>query len=728
MGKNEFLKKNLISIMGWTIVAGALLLGTCLSPKLIAAEAGQATTMRGNAELATLEVSVKDKKGQPVKDLKKENFELFVNGKRQEIVTFDAVSETSAAQPVPTIVKAIDEGTQRGKVVMILFDDHSITLPKIKVTRDAAATFVKRHMRPQDQFAVAVYSRDFSILQPFTHDSSKVLAAIAKPAASFGQSELGVGFAGQEGQLLAKNIVLKLTALAADLGAIKGRKSVLFFTEDFAVMAESEMNSLVDTARRSKVSFYTLIATNASASASNRLKPSMKSSLTAKTLPPGGKTPAQSPSFSFQRLAQAVLPNVNFLNTGTATLLLAAMPQAPPPTPAHPTGPEGSGSGIADHSARDDFDRIPQANASGQLMQAVAKETYGDVVRESNDLTKGLEGFNVELSNYYVLGYLPANLKPEDKLLKVEVKSNVKDTKLFYARGTFLSRESGNLEMTANEKKLSSLLTAEASADGLRLEMQPVVFYDSPQLARITLFGRVKSEAAAFGAGKLEFMGAAFDGNGNMVGRFNGSKPVVDNSTGANAARPEDVFYQNQLLLKPGKYQVKMAVVNEAGKSSSQSMLLEVPALTENSLGASSLVVSYRVTPLPDLVKNVQLQLLNETNPMAFKGYEITPSVDNRVDRKSPLAVFYKVYNLKPAGLERVLIAKPKLIDEKGQAHDLPPVKLTRVVQPSGPGQVTLGFNFPVRDLEAGKYRLLIETVDSASNQSATCQTNVELR
>jgi len=73
-------------------------------------------------------------------------------------------------------------------------------------------------------------------------------------------------------------------------------------------------------------------------------------------------------------------------------------------------------------------------------------------------------------------------------------------------------------------------------------------------------------------------------------------------------------------------------------------------------------------------------------------------------------------------------MAKPRLIDEKGQTHDLPTIKLTRVVQPSGPGQVTLGFNFPIRDLEPGKYRLVIETVDSVNNQSATCQTNVELQ
>jgi hypothetical protein len=142
----------------------------------------------------------------------------------------------------------------------------------------------------------------------------------------------------------------------------------------------------------------------------------------------------------------------------------------------------------------------------------------------------------------------------------------------------------------------------------------------------------------------------------------------------------------------------------------------------------SSLVVSRRVSPLPELIKDLQLQLLNESNPFAYKGYEISPSIDNQVDRQTPLAVFYKIYNWKKTDPTHVLVAKPRLMDEKGQQHELTPVRLTRVVQPSGARQVTIGYNFSVKDLPPGPYILAVETQDPATNQSAICQTEVLLK
>ncbi len=686
----------------------------------VSAQTSRAGAMQLNAELATVEVSAKDKKGQPVSGLKRENFGLYINGKRQEIVTFDAVTE-SGAGPASNDPNSSANPAARGKVVMILFDDHTISLPQLKVTRDAAEKYVQRHMHPQDLVGVAIYGRDLQIVQPFTHDANKVVEAIRKPSATFGQSQMDVGFFGKEGQLLAKNFLRSLTALSNDFGSIKGRKAVLFFTEDFSSIAEAEVTGLIDTARRCKVSFYTLIAKNASAS--GHLNKSKRATQEARGKITEEKKPASRPSFLSQ-LAQILQPGTSLMNPSLLAWMTPALPQATRPTGATPTGPTGSN--IGDSMGRD-VDRIVQGTVGSDIMASLAPATYGDVVRESSDLTKGLDSFDVELSNYYVLGYLPTNIKPEDKLLKVEVKTSVKDIKLLYAKGTFISQQNQNSELSANEKTLFNLLVSNNSSSGIPLEIRPVVFYDSPQLARVTFFGRVNAGAAGVGADKLEFMGGAFDSTGSLTGRFSGSiSPLAPSA--ANAQRPAEIIFQSQFLLKPGKYQVKMAVVNAAGKTGSQAAPLEVPALAENSLGTSSLVVSSRLTPLPDLVKNVQVQLLNESNPMAFKGYEIAPSMDNRIDRKLPLAVFYKVYNLKSAGPDWALMAKPSLIDEKGQTHTLPAIKLTRVVQPSGPGQVTLGYNFPVRDLEPGKYRLLIETVDSTSDQSATCQTEVTLQ
>jgi VWFA-related protein len=679
---------------------------------------------------ATVEVSVKNKKGDSVPGLKKEDFEIYINGKRQEIISFEEIlpdssrSSASGNGGIPT------ESRRQGKVVMILFDDHAISLSQLKVTRDAAEIYVKKHMHSQDLVAVAFYGRDLQVVQPFTHDTSKVLEAIRKPSATFGQSQLGAGFSGIEGQQLAKNVVRSLTNLVNNLGSIQGKKSILFFTEDFGVVQDQESIHLLELSRRNKVSFYTLIATNASATA-RKLKPEKSSGLARANT---GKKPSQttqlakagkesSPVSILAQAAQRFLPGITLLDLSVVALLMPQASQGGPPSNL-PSGPTGSQ--INDSSVRDSVDHMENKNTGQEYMQALAKETYGDVVRESNDLTKGLNSIDVELSNYYVLAYLPANVKMDDKLAKVEIKTSVKDVKLFYARGAFLANSSSIPEMGANEKVLTGALNSQAPATGLPLEMKPVIFYDSPQSARVQIIARLKAALQQNSAGKRwDFMGAAFDVSGKVAARFSGSKTTAELAIDSTAG--SDLFYRNQLLLKPGKYQIKLAVADETGKASSQSQSLEIPALPEKALGVSSLIISHRIYPLPDLIRNVQPQLLNETNPMAFKGYEIIPSMGNRVNRQTPLSVFYKIYNLAPGGPDRILSANPSLTDEQGQTHALTPLRLTRVVQPVGPGQLAVGFNFPVKDLAPGKYRLTIETMDPSTQQSTVCHTDVYL-
>ncbi|MBP1622057.1 MAG: hypothetical protein H6Q07_77, partial [Acidobacteria bacterium] len=150
-----------------------------------AAQTDGSFKIRVEVELVTAEVIVLDKKGKPVHNLKQEDFRLYEDGKLQEIASFDEVTE----DPAPTEGRAnIDRDIPRGKTVLILFDDSTITAAHSKTTRDSAETFVKEHMRPSDIFAVAAYDQSLRILQGFTDDPEKILAAIrVLPMASSGR-------------------------------------------------------------------------------------------------------------------------------------------------------------------------------------------------------------------------------------------------------------------------------------------------------------------------------------------------------------------------------------------------------------------------------------------------------------------------------------------------------------------------------------------------------------
>src|SRR2546429_7724984 len=85
------MKKTLISSL---LMSGLLLPGAAVSQKF---------TLRTETELILVNVSVRDKNGNFVRDLKKEDFTLSEDGKQQEIVSLDVENTDSVihAEPVP---------------------------------------------------------------------------------------------------------------------------------------------------------------------------------------------------------------------------------------------------------------------------------------------------------------------------------------------------------------------------------------------------------------------------------------------------------------------------------------------------------------------------------------------------------------------------------------------------------------------------------------------------
>ncbi len=153
----------------WVLCLFGLLFPASLS---WAAQAGGSVKLRVDVELVTTDVTVVDRKGNPVRNLKKEDFRLYEDGKEQEISNFDEVAENA-------------DGTAQAKTVLILFDDGGLLPHEIKSARDSAVKFVKEHMGAQDQFAVASFGMSaLRVIQNFTGDREKVLLAASQPVVS----------------------------------------------------------------------------------------------------------------------------------------------------------------------------------------------------------------------------------------------------------------------------------------------------------------------------------------------------------------------------------------------------------------------------------------------------------------------------------------------------------------------------------------------------------------
>src|SRR5690349_18745980 len=129
------------------------------------------TAIRVTTELVLANVVVRDKSGNLVRGLKKEDFTLFEDGKKQDISTFDFenVDElTTAGAAEATVTGVAEEGpagvlkkssapvmNARDRRVIVLFFDFSAMDPdQIDRCVDAAKKYINAQMQPADLVAL----------------------------------------------------------------------------------------------------------------------------------------------------------------------------------------------------------------------------------------------------------------------------------------------------------------------------------------------------------------------------------------------------------------------------------------------------------------------------------------------------------------------------------------------------------------------------------------------
>lgn len=184
------------------------------------ARSGGAVHFRVHVNLTTVQVMASDKKGEPVRNLAKDDFQLYEDGERREIVSLDEVDARAANSALG--VNLTDESAlSRGKTVLIVFDDTAIRSEYLQTAREAAADFVRRNMRSQDVFAVAAFGMAMQILQNFTGEKEAVLKAVESPA--------GANAGG--GPIYFENLLREFARIIPSLGRIRGQKTVLIYAQ-----------------------------------------------------------------------------------------------------------------------------------------------------------------------------------------------------------------------------------------------------------------------------------------------------------------------------------------------------------------------------------------------------------------------------------------------------------------------------------------------------------------
>jgi hypothetical protein len=154
---------------------------------------------------------------------------------------------------------------------------------------------------------------------------------------------------------------------------------------------------------------------------------------------------------------------------------------------------------------------------------------------------------------------------------------------------------------------------------------------------------------------------------------------------------------------------------------------LEIPVFPERGFAVSSLITAEQVSRLPDLIQNLQTQLLDQTDLLAYSGIQVQPGIENKFPTNTAIPVLFRIYNLPGRFEEWDPVANAALMGEKGEKFALSPIRLKELLTPAAPAEAVVALRLPFQNVPPGKYRLVIETADPISSQTAVLQTDLEL-
>ena len=116
--------------------------------------------IRVETDLATFEVTVTDRSGKPVRNLKSDEFKVYENGVERNIDFFQPLSKQDRDRPL--------------SVVFALDVSGSMTEPEIDRLRSAMQGFIARLADYDSYFAVISFAMDVRTLQSFTNKREKL--------------------------------------------------------------------------------------------------------------------------------------------------------------------------------------------------------------------------------------------------------------------------------------------------------------------------------------------------------------------------------------------------------------------------------------------------------------------------------------------------------------------------------------------------------------------------
>ena len=681
-----------------------------------------------STDLIQTGVAVFDRKGEFVNNLKREDFELSVDGKPVSLSFFEQnIIEQGGDDKAKTERSSIKSGTAndapvkpsgRGRNVLFVVDDLHLSFDSHYRARKLILKFIEQEMLPEDTVAIVSSTGKIGFLQQFTDDKRVLRAAVERLVFNRDRS--------------AKDHspppMSEYEALLID--QFDRQVTDIFAAQEFG----GDMESKREVVRARARTILTQVAIINRGTYST-----LEQAIHSSAQLPGRKVvffisdgfllnPSNTDSsYRMRRITDAAARTNAVIYSFDAKGLEAGFPE----------GTTGSTT-------------VGYRVQSGERLEAqdglssLADETGGRFVHNMNDLQSGLTKSIEEASQYYLLAWQPVseNGRPE-KLHKIEVRIKNHPELKVRVHGGYLDKilkaDSDETSKAKNKKdknpqaalpipeqQLSAGAGALIPARALPVSLT-INYLDMPNEGMlVAVASQIKSAAVEFApeAGdkakaSVDLLGVVYDSNGKREGVFREILTVDASLSALSKPERQDIYHNYQTKLKPGLYQVRVAARDaKSGSVGSAVQWIEIPDLSKRQLALSSLILSERT---------------NDPGAKQEKSAAdigaLPVLVDRRFARTSELRYIMFIYN---AAQGKTGTAQPDVTIQTQilRGNDVVVTSPASPISTKGqdPARLPYAAEISLDTLPAGRYELLVMVQDRIAKSNSAQRVSFEVK
>jgi VWFA-related protein len=554
--------------------------------------------------LVEVDVMVTDKGDHPRTDLGPADFEILEDGRPQPITHFARGFNAGPAGRAPStagpgVAAFPDEGTPRGRHLVLAIDDYHLEAPDLATVKKAILGYIDAQIQPGDEAAVVAASGSLGPLQQFTTDRDVLRRAVARLRVqnrSFRAAVESPRITDYQAELIESGDTEALDLAVQEFLGSEPRSRQ---NDNAQMRAEARIRTMAR-----QIVAQTANTTSQTLASLERLVRGLTPLRGRKVVAlfSGGffmGSDRQSSRRDLEVIADAALRAGVVLYTVDARGLVA--------TPAIGDASIGGSYNITTNPGERERIELRAMEAGRDGMNALAADTGGLALFNRNDLDGALKQVLDDSASYYRLGYEPQASPRDGRFRKLEVRLpghsglRVRSASGYLAQATAAAAASGQAAPPKEGDAARLLRTALDSSFPLRglpvdisADFMGTNEGDAVVVTAVIDAGRLEFRDAANGreAAAVDLVGLVVDEEGKVVGQFSDRVELSLTAEAKEHAIANGLTYRKTLVVRPGLLQARVAVrADSNGLLGSAAQWVQVPDRRKQALALSSILV-----------------------------------------------------------------------------------------------------------------------------------------